>query len=105
MVLPFRVSQKITEARASVIPLERRDDIPRVLSGHHPKTSFSFDGNYVRRSDQMTIFEESIGLSPDVIEHDTYASTRCNEDTTEIRGNRLRKAMCLGSDQPLQVKI
>jgi hypothetical protein len=53
----------------------------------------------------MTVFEEAIGLSPDMIEHDTYASTRCNEDTTEVRGDRFRKTMCLGSDQPLQVEI
>ena len=53
----------------------------------------------------MTVFEEAIGLSPDMIEHDTDASARFNEDTTEVRGDRLRKAMCLGSDQPPQVKI
>jgi hypothetical protein len=77
------------EARASVTPLERRDNIPRILSGHHPETSFSFDGNYVRRSDQMTVLEEAIGLSPDMIEHDTDASARFNEETTKVRGDRL----------------
>ncbi len=37
----------------------------------------------------MTVLKEPIGLSPDMIEHDTDASTRFNEDTTKVRGDRL----------------
>jgi len=37
----------------------------------------------------MTVLEEAIGLSPDMIEHDTDASARFNEETTKVRGDRL----------------